>query len=379
MAYKAYKYRFYPTAEQELNLAQTFGCVRFVYNKSLAYRQQAWYERKESISYFKNSALLTEWKKEAELKWLTDVSCVPLQQSLRHLQSAYNNFFKGRNKYPKFKTKDSRQSAEYASSAFKWDGVNLKLAKQTEPLDIKWSRKFVGKPTTVTVSKDKAGRYFVSFLVDEDIRPLPVVNSIIGVDVGIKDVVVTSEGYRSSSSKNTKKYAAKLAKYQKRLSKKQKGSNNRKKAKQKVAKIHAKIADSRKDFTHKLTTKLIRENQVISVESLSVKNMVKNHKLAKSIQDANWGELVRQLAYKADWYGRTLVAIDRWYPSSKRCSCCGYTLQHLDLATRHWTCPKCHTKLDRDVNAALNIKAAGLAVLACGEVVNPTSVSTEVG
>lgn len=379
MAYKAYKYRFYPTAEQELNLAQTFGCVRFVYNKSLAYRQQSWYERKESTSYLKNSALLTEWKKEEAFKWLNEVSSVPLQQTLRHLQSAYNNFFKGRSKYPRFKTKNSYQSAEYSTSAFKWDGTNLKLAKQSEPLKIKWSRKFCGRPTTVTVTKDKVGKYFVSFLVNEDIKLLPVINSVIGVDVGIKDVVVTSNGFHSGNPKYTNKYAAKLTKYQKRLTKKQKGSNNRKKAKLKVAKVYAKIADSRRDFTHKLTTKLIRENQVISIESLSVKSMVKNQKLARSIQDANWGELVRQLTYKADWYGRTLVAINRWYPSSKRCSCCGYTLHYLDLATRHWTCPSCESKLDRDVNAALNIKAAGLAVLACGEVVNPTSVSTEVG
>ena len=372
MPYRAYKYRFYPTSEQELNLAQTFGCVRFIYNKSLAYRQQAWNERKESISFFKNSALLTEWKKEEDFKWLKEVSSVPLQQTLRHLQSAYNNFFKGRSRYPRFKTKDSRQSAEYSSSAFKWDGINLKLAKQTEPLKIKWSRKFNGKPTTVTVSKDKAGRYFVSFLVDEDIKLLPVSNSVVGVDVGLKDIIVTSDGYRSGNPKYTNKYAAKLAKYQKRLAKKQKGSNNRKKAKLKVARVYAKIADSRRDFTHKLTTKLIRENQVISIESLSVKNMVKNRKLSKAIQDANWGELVRQLTYKASWYGRTLVAIDRWYPSSKKCSCCGYTLQHLDLATRHWICPSCESLLDRDVNAALNIKAAGLAVLACGEIVSPT-------
>lgn len=379
MVYKAYKYRFYPTAEQELNLTQTFGCVRFVFNKSLRYRQDAWYERKESTSYLKNSALLTEWKKEEEYQWLNDVSCVPLQQSLRHLQTSYSNFFKGRAKYPNFKNKDSKQSAEYTSSAFKWDGTNLKLAKQSEPLNIRWSRKFTGRPTTITISKDKTNRYFVSILVEEEVKLLPVINSVVGVDLGIKDVVVLSDGTRSGNPKFTKKYEAKLAKYQRRLAKKQKGSNNRRKAKQKVARIYAKIADSRQDFTHKLTSKLIRENQVICIESLSVKNMVKNHKLAKAIQDVNWGELVRQLNYKANWYGRTLVAIDRWFPSSKRCSCCGYTLPRLDLGTRTWVCPECHSELDRDVNAALNIKAAGLAVLACGEDVIPTLVSTSAG
>ena len=352
-------------------MAQTFGCVRYVYNRSLRYRQDAWYERQESVSYLQNSALLTGWKKEPECIWLNEVSSVPLQQVLRHLQTGYSNFFKGRAKYPNFKKKDGRQSAEYTTSAFRWDGEQLKLAKQSEPLNIRWSRRFTGNPTTVTVSKDAAGRYFVSLLVEEDIALLPVVNAVVGVDVGIKDVAVLSTGERTGNPRHTAKYAAKLAKAQKRLAKKQKGSANRRKAKLKVARIHAKISDARRDFTHKLTTTLIRENQVICVENLAVKNMVKNPTLAKSISDSNWGELVRQLEYKAGWYGRTVVAIDRWFPSSKRCSCCGHTVAKLDLSVRQWTCPECHTELDRDVNAALNIKAAGLAVLACGETVNP--------
>lgn len=379
MPFKAYSYRFYPTPDQEQNLAQTFGCVRYVYNRSLRYRQDAWYERQESVSYLQNSAQLTGWKKEPECAWLNDVSSVPLQQVLRHLQTGYSNFFKGRAKYPNFKKKDGRQSAEYTTSAFRWDGEQLKLAKQSEPLDIRWSRRFTGRPTTVTVSKDAAGRYFVSMLVEEDIALLPVVNAVVGVDVGIKDVAVLSTGERTGNPRHTAKYAAKLAKAQKRLAKKQKGSANRRKAKLKVARVHAKIADARRDFTHKLTTTLIRENQVICVENLAVKNMVKNPTLAKSISDANWGELVRQLEYKAGWYGRTVVAIDRWFPSSKRCSCCGHTVAKLDLSVRQWTCPECNTELDRDVNAALNIKAAGLAVLACGETVNPVSAKAGIG
>ena len=379
MSYKAYRYRFYPTPDQEQNLAKTFGCVRYVYNRSLRYRQDAWYERQENVSYLQNSALLTGWKKDPEHSWLNEVSSVPLQQVLRHLQAGYSNFFKGLAKYPTFKKKDGIQSAEYSTSAFKWDGESLKLAKQTEPLDIRWSRRFTGKPTTVTVSKDTAGRYFVSILVEEDIALLPVVNAVIGVDVGIKDVAVLSTGERTGNPRHTAKFAAKLAKAQKCLAKKQKGSANRRKAKLKVARIHAKIADVRRDFTHKLTTTLIRENQVICVENLAVKNMVKHPTLAKSIHDANWGELVRQLEYKAGWYGRTVVAIDRWFPSSKRCSCCGHTVASLDLSIRHWTCPECHTELDRDVNAALNIKAAGLAVLACGETVNPVLAKAGMG
>ncbi len=354
-------------------------CALYIYNRSLRYRQDAWYERQESVSYLQNSALLTGWKKESESLWLNAVSSVPLQQVLRHLQSGYSNFFKGRAKYPNFKQKDGPQSAEYTTSAFKWDGQSLKLAKQAEPLDIRWSRRFTGKPSTVTVSKDTAGRYFVSILVEEDIALLPVVESVVGVDVGLKDVVVTSDGWKSGNPAHTATSAAQLAKHQRRLAKKQQGSNNRRKAKRKVARIHAKIADTRRDFTHKLTTALIHENQVICVENLAVKNMVKNPKLAKSISDANWGELVRQLQYKAEWHGRTVVAIDRWFPSSKRCSSCGYTLPKLDLSRRHWTCPECKTELDRDVNAALNIKAAGLAALVCGETVIPKSAKAGIG
>ncbi len=242
-----------------------------------------------------------------------------------------------------------------------------------------WSRRFEGRPTTVTVSRVPSGKYFVSFLVEETVALLPVVNSVVGIDLGIKDVVITSDGIASGNPRYTAKYAAKLAKYQKRLAKKQKGSNNRRKVKAKVARIHEQIADCRRDFTHKLTTTLINENQVICVENLAVKNMVKNPTLAKSISDANWGEIVRQLEYKASWRGRTVVAIDRWYPSSKRCSCCGYTLDKLDLATRQWTCPECNTTHDRDINAARNIKAAGLAVLACGEAVNPVSAKVDIG
>ena len=232
----------------------------------------------------------------------------------------------------------------------------------------------------MTVSRDPAGRYFVSLLVEEAVALLPAVNMAIGIDIGIKDVVVTSEGAASGNPLHTAKHAARLAKYQRRLARKQRGSNNRRKAKLKVARVHAKITDYRKDFTHKLTTALIGENQVICVENLAVKNMVKNPALAKSINDANWGELVRQLEYKAGWHGRTVVAIDRWFPSSKRCSCCGYTLAKLDLATRQWTCPECKTTHDRDINAARNIKAAGLAVLlACGETVIPVVAKASIG
>jgi putative transposase len=239
------------------------------------------------------------------------------------------------------------------------------------PLDIRWSRSFAGTPTTVTISKDTAGRYFVSFLVEEEIQELPVVNATVGVDVGLKDVAVLSTGEKIANPKHLRRSERRLAHAQRNFARKQKGSKNRDKARLKIARIHAKIADQRFDGLHKLTTRLIRENQVICVESLAVKNLVRNHALAKSISDVGWGESVRQLEYKAAWYGRTLVKIDRWYPSSKRCHACGHIMDSLPLDVRLWTCPECGVRHDRDLNAAMNILAVGLTVNACGETVRP--------
>lgn len=373
MTFKAYKYRFYPTNEQEENLVHTFGCVRYVYNRSLRYRTDEYYQHQNSVGYNQNIVLLPIWKQEPETQWLNDVSSVPLQYAVRNLQTAFKNFFAGTGGYPTFKSKHGNQSATYTNNAFQWDAETetLKLAKQSTPLDIRWSRKLPGNPTTITVSKTPSGKYFISFLVDVQIDKLPVVPNVIGIDVGLKDLIVTSEGKKVPNPKNTKKHAKRLAKYQRRLCKKQKGSKNRIKARLKVAKVHEDISNCRKDFTHKLTTKLVKENQIICLETLSVKNMLKHPTLAKSIQDANWGEIGRQLEYKAGWYGRTIVKIDKWYPSSKRCNCCGYTLGSLALDVREWECPECHVLHDRDVNAAKNIRAAGLAVIACGELVKP--------
>ena len=366
MIKKAYKFRFYPTAEQEQQLAQTFGCVRFVYNWALRLRSDAWYNENKRIGYHESSSALTALKKDPDYSWLNDISCVPTQQTLRHLQTSFKNFWEGRTDYPNYKKKRGYQSAEYTRSAFKWNDGKLTLARHKEPLNIRWSRDIPDKPTTATVSKDCAGRYFVSLLCSEEVEALPVSKNSVGVDLGIKDTAITSDGVKSGNPKYTNKYEKKLTKYQRRLSRKQKGSANFRKAKLKVAKVHTKIADSRKDFQHKLTTKLINENQIISLESLQVKNMVKNPKLAKAIADAGWGEIARQLEYKAAWYGRTLVKIDKWYPSSKRCSCCGYTLERLDLSVRSWECSECNSVHDRDTNAAVNVLAAGQAVLACG-------------
>jgi putative transposase len=363
---RAYKYRFYPNQQQRIQLAQTFGSCRFVYNWAFRLRTDAYYQNQQKMSYKETSNQLTQLKKNPDFSWLKDVTAVPLQQALRHLNTAFLNFFAGRAKYPRFKKKRNNQSATYASNAFRWDGKQLTLAKMERPLKIKWHRYFTGVPTTVTVSKDSADRYFVSFSVEEDIKQLPLNNNQVAIDLGIKDVVVTSSGFSSGNPKYYKKSQKKLAKLQKRLAKKEKGSKNRDKARLKVARLHAKIADCRNDFLNKLTIQLIRENQVVISESLAVKNMIKNRKLAKAIADCAWGELVRQLDYKASWYGRIYIQVDRFFPSSKRCHACAHVLDKLPLEIREWTCV-CGSHNLRDYNAALNLLAVGRTVLAYGD------------
>jgi putative transposase len=373
---RAYRFRFYPTPEQEAILARTFGCARFAYNHMLRLRTDAWYQRQERVGYHETSAALTALKKTPEHAWLNEVSSVPVQQALRHLQTAFANFFAKRAKYPNFRRKDGAQSAEYTTSAFKWDGASLKLAKMNAPLAIRWSRTIPkgAQVTTVTVSKDASGRYHVSMLCDDAVGAKPEVSGKVGIDLGLTHFAILSTGEKITAPNTFRKNEAKLAKLQRRLAKKQKGSANRMKAKLKVARMHARTADSRRDFLHKLSSRLINENQVIAIESLAVSNMQKNRCLAKSISDASWSEFTRQLEYKAQWYGRTLVGIDKWYPSSKRCSDCGHTVVKMPLNIRAWTCPECGSIHDRDINAARNVLAAGLAASAHGESVSPISL-----
>ena len=374
MTQRAYRYRFYPTQEQEQLLRRTLGCVRLVYNKALHTRTEGWYERQERIDYKQTSAMLTTWKKQEDLQFLNEVSCVPLQQGLRNLQKAFANFWAGRAKYPNFKKKHSGGSAEFTRSAFKWKDGQLWLAKCSEPLPIRWSRTLATncEPTTVTVRLDASGRWFVSLLVeDRTVKALPQTDKVVGIDTGITSLIATSDGEKIANPKHFKRLRYKLRQAQKVLSRRVKGSNNREKARVAVARIQAAIADARKDFLHKLTTRLVRENQTIAVEDLAVKNMLKNHKLAQAIADASWAELIRQLEYKCQWYGRTLVKIDRWFPSSKRCGKCGHVVDKLPLDVREWVCPECGTHHERDINAANNILAAGLAVIVCGANVRP--------
>jgi putative transposase len=373
---RAYKYRFYPTDEQAHNLAQTFGCCRFVYNYALATRKRAYFEQGKKLSINSLSAAITQLKKQEGTMWLKDVSSVPLQQSLRHLDTAYRNFFAKRAEYPVFKGKHKDQGATYTSNAFTWDGTSLMLAKHKEPLAIHWSRPLPeeAQPSSVTITKDRSGRYFVSILVEEGIGTLPLTEKVVGIDLGLKSLLITSDGEAIPNHRHFVTHEKKLAHAQRHHARKKKGSKNREKARVKVARRHAKIADTRRDFQHKITTQLIRENQTICLEDLHIKGMLKNHGLAKAISDVGWGTLLRQLEYKAAWYGRTIITIDRWFPSSKMCSHCGHVLESLTLDVREWICPDCGVSHDRDINASRNILAAGLAVHVCGGRVRPVRV-----
>jgi len=379
---RAYKYRFYPLPDQASELSRTFGCVRKVYNLGLEARTVAWHQRQERISYAQTSALLTQWKREQDLSYLSDVSSVPLQQALRHLQSAFAAFWEKRARYPQFKSrKRSRATAEYTRSGFRWRDGNLWLAKMDAPLDIRWSRPLPAgaEPSTVTVSCDKAGRWFVSLVYECRTTPLPGRDNVVGVDAGITSLVTLSTGEKIPNPRHEARDRVRLARAQRALSRKKNGSANRDRARVKVAKINARIADRRKDYLHKLTTRLVRENQAVVIEQLSVRNMVRNHSLARAISDAAWYEMRAMLEYKCDWYGRDLVVIDRWYPSSKTCSVCGHLATVMSLSVRVWVCESCGTQHDRDINAAMNVRAAGLAVLACGAGVRPQREASREG
>ncbi|MDF5754567.1 RNA-guided endonuclease TnpB family protein [Spongiactinospora sp. TRM90649] len=380
---RAYRYRFYPTPGQAAELARTFGCVRLVYNKALEARAREYRVEGRRVSYAESSAMLTRWKRGGEFGFLSEVSCVPLQQALRHLQAAFANFFARRAGYPAFKSrKRSRSSAEYTRSAFRWRDGTLRLAKMDAPLDVRWSRPLPegAEPSTVTVSRDAAGRWFVSLPVEEKITPLPPADAAVGVDVGITALATLSTGEKIPNPRHERRDRRRLAKAQRALARKEKGSNNRAKARLKVARVYARIADRRRDHLHKVTTRLVRENQVIAVEDLAVRNMVKNRSLARAVADASWRELRGMLEYKAAWYGRTLVVVDRWFPSSRLCSACGALREAIPLNVREWTCA-CGAVHDRDVNAARNVLAAGQAESgnACGAGVRPNGETSSAG
>lgn len=358
---RAYKYRIYPTKQQEVLLEKHFGSCRFVFNYFLNRRETAYLENKLTLNYYDLASELTELKHKEEYKWLKEVNSQSLQQALRNLDVAYNNFFKKQNKFPKFKAKKDNKKSFCVQQSIEIKGNKLSIPKFKEGIKIKQHRSFNGKICFATISKTCRNKYFVSIIVEEDYIPKHTnTNNKIGIDVGIKDLVITSNGKKYENLKFLEKNQKKLKYNQKQLSKKVKGSNSRNKQRLVLNKYFEKVNNCRSNYIHKISNQLVSENQVIIAENLNVNGMMKNHHLAKSIASASWSELFRQLKYKAEWNNKTFYQIDRFFPSSKTCNNCGYIKQDLTLDDREWECPTCHTKLDRDINASMNILKQGL-------------------
>ena len=358
---KAYSFRIIPNKKQEELINKNIGCARFVFNYFLDQSKDDKY-----LSYSKFAKQLPKLKKE--YNWLREVDSISLQQSLKDLDKAFKRFFKRLSGFPKFKSKkNSRQSyrTQYFKRSNGTESIEIKDDKIKLPklgwLKFRKSREVTGKIQNVTIRKSKAGKYYISVCVKEEVEKLPQTDKAIGIDLGLKNFLITSNGEVVSNPRTLTKYEDKITRLNKRLAKKEKGSNNWYKVKYKLAKTHEKVANIRKDFLHKLSTKLICENQTIIVESLKVKNMLKNSRLAKSISDVSWSKFVDYLSYKAEWYGRELIKINTFFPSSQLCSECGYQNKEIkDLSIREWECPKCHSIHDRDINASKNILQQGL-------------------
>ena len=367
------KFRLYPNPEQENFLNRSLGCARKVFNLALAeHEQKRTLNPKAKWNGYEYVKRITIWRQDSNLFFLKEVSVDALQQSVLCLDKAFRNMFAGRSKGPRFKKKGRSQGITLTKNAFRLKDQELYIAKVKQPLRIVYSRPLtVGlEPSSITISKSASGKWFVSFKYqDPSSCALPLCSKILGIDLGLESYLTTSDGNKITNPRYYRKYQSKLVQEQRELSRKQKGSNNYHKQKVKVAKVHEKVTNSRLDFLHKLSTKLIRENQTIMLEDLCITDMVKSASkgLRKSILDASWSEFVRQLEYKAEWYGRTVVKVDRYFPSSQTCHVCNTVRQtKLTLSQRTWSCLSCGSELDRDVNAAKNILTAGLAGSACG-------------
>ena len=370
-----YKFRIYPTEEQKVIFSKHFGCCRFVYNYFLNREKEFYLNNKEDIeskrikghnTAFDNQKILTQLKKDKNYEWLKEVGSHSLGITLKNLEIAYNNFFKKRAKFPKFKKKSYYQSYNIDNLTLYIKNGKLYIPKVKDGVKIIEHRPLEGKILNGTIYKTADEKYFISITVEKEIEELPVETNKIGLDLGIKDFAVISNGVKVTNPHFKKKEVKKLKKLQRALSRKKKDSRRREKCRIKLARLNASINNKKNDFLHKLSSKLINENQVICLEDLNVKGMVKNHRLAESISECSWFEFTRQLDYKAKWYGRTVVKIDRFFPSSKTCSNCGFIKDTLNLSERKWTCPKCNIELDRDLNAAKNILKQGLNSLSFG-------------
>lgn len=355
-----FKFRIYPNKTQQQIINRTLGCVRFVYNHFLAVRRDEWKANHNSLTYVKTSKLLTDLKKRDDTSWLKEVDCMALQNSLRDLDRAYESFFKKRTGYPRFKSKHSHNQSyrtNNVNSCIRIVDNRIKLPK-VGFVKIKQSRTFEGRILNATVSHTASGKYFVSLCVEMDKEKLVLSNNggKVGIDVGLKEFYSDSNGNTIANPRVLKKLSKKLAREQRRLSRKMPKSKNREKARIRVAKVYERIANIRKDFLHKLSTQLVRENQTIAVEHLNIQGMLNEHRLARSISDASWSEFFRQLEYKAELHGGEILKVDTFYPSSQICFNCGYQNTEIkNLSVREWTCPRCGAHHDRDINAAKNI------------------------
>lgn len=365
---KGYRYRIYPTVSQKEFLAQQFGSVRYVYNHFLAKRKDEYLNNKKSLTYHDDAKALTELKSQDGYSWLYSVNSQTLQASLRNLDTAYIRFFKKQARFPNFHKRSSRQSIKIPQH-FNVVSNYLHIPKLKTSIKIKLHQSLPADQTCLFISKNPSEEYYATFLCEVEIQELPKNDFSVGLDLGLKDLAITSEGEVFQNHRLYRKAENKLKFQQRKLSRKKKGSNNRNKQRIKVARLYQQVSNKRSDQLHKITRQLVNENQVIIAESLSVKNMIKNHKLAKSIQDAAWGEFTRQLEYKSKWYGRTFYQIDRFFPSSKTCNSCQFVVDSLPLEIRDWECPQCKQHHNRDLNATLNIRDKGLKDLGLWNVI----------
>lgn len=373
--HRAYRFRLKPTKEQEVLLNKHFGCARFVYNHFLNERIEQYRENKKSDNFYAQSKTLTQIKKKDETVWLKEVNAQSLQQSLMCLENAYTRFFKGLSKFPKFKSKKSKNSFT-APQKVELKDSKVCIPKFREGIKCIANRDVKGKIGKMTFSKTPTGKYYVSILTEQEYQPKPKTGAICGIDLGIKDFAITSDGVKYKNNRYTKQYEKKLAKSQKHLSRKQKGSHSYEKQRRKVAKVYEKITNTRKDVLHKVSHQLVSDYDIICLEDLNVKGIIKNKKLSKHIADASWGTFVSFLQYKADWNDKQIVKINRFYPSSKTCNVCGWINKNLNLSDRTWTCQNGH-ELDRDLNAAQNILDEGFRIISAGIVDNTSGDSNK--